>query len=97
MPQGSVSEGLVKSARRGQTKKATRHKPRGRVGEGTLLCKFLEFDKYGRNVMHCFVNNADIGALMIKAGFAKDYSFFSNSFYKTEENFAKDNQLGIWK
>ena len=64
---------------------------------GLLSCKFIEFDKYKRSVMHCFVGKRDLGASMVKTGFAKDYSKYSGDFYASEQRFAKKAKLGIWK
>ena len=66
--------------------------------KGTVLeCKQIDIDKYQREVMHCYVDNADLGALMVKSGFAKDYKKYSGGFYSGEQNFARDAKLGIWK
>lgn len=67
------------------------------ISDQSLTCKFIELDRYQRDVMHCLVNGKDIGALMIKVGFAKDYSKYSGGFYKPEERFAKKAKLGVWK
>ena len=63
----------------------------------SLACKFITRDRYERDVMHCLVNGADLGALMVKSGFAKDYRKYSQGFYQSEEDFALEAGLGIWK
>jgi len=66
--------------------------------EGARLeCQPIERDRYKRMVMHCFANDDDLGALMVKAGFARDYARYSDGFYAHEERFAQDARLGIWK
>lgn len=63
-----------------------------------VRCKHIELDKYKRNVMHCINDQGgDIGAAMVWTGFARDFQKYSGGFYNSEERFAKDNQLGIWK
>lgn len=62
-----------------------------------LICKQVDIDRYQREVMHCLVNEADLGSLMVKAGWAKDYTKYSGGFYQTEEEFARQNLLGVWK
>ena len=62
-----------------------------------LECKQIDVDKYQRLVMHCFTDKADLGSLMVKSGFAKDFKKYSGGFYDSEQSFAKSNQLGIWK
>lgn len=63
---------------------------------GILRCKRIEQDKYGRAVMHCFSGINDLGALMVKAGFAKDFTKYSGGFYRTEEVYAREGLLGLW-
>ena len=67
------------------------------LSNGPVTCKFLTKDRYGRSVMHCLVNQSDVGSLMVRAGFAKDYTKYSGSFYAAEEDFARQSQLGIWE
>ena len=66
------------------------------LSNGPVYCKFLTKDRYGRSVMHCYVNQSDVGSLMVRSGFAKDYSSYSGHFYSAEENFARQGQLGLW-
>ncbi len=47
--------------------------------------------------MHCYSDDVDIAALMVKAGFAKDFPKYSGGFYSSEQDFAKEGQLGIWQ
>lgn len=63
---------------------------------GILRCKQIEKDKYQRDVMHCYSGNNDIGALMVKAGFASDFPKYSGRFYHAEQAFAKEGKIGIW-
>lgn len=61
-------------------------------------CKHIDIDKYQRNVMHCLSKEGeDIGAMMVWTGFAKDFQRYSGGFYNSEELFAKENKLGVWK
>lgn len=62
-----------------------------------LMCKQVDIDRYQRDVMHCLVDKADLGSLMVKTGWAKDYTTYSGGFYQTEEAYAKRELLGIWK
>lgn len=64
---------------------------------GILRCKQIEKDKYQRYVMHCYSGNNDIGALMVKSGFASDFAKYSGRFYSAEQTFAKEGKLGIWE
>lgn len=67
------------------------------LSEGGLSCTFIEKDRYKRDVMHCGVNGADIGAMMVKMGMARDYTRYSDGFYKQEEREARRAVRGIWK
>lgn len=63
-----------------------------------VRCKHIDIDKYQRNVMHCISKEGeDIGAMMVWTGFAKDFQRYSGGFYNSEEEFAKENFLGVWK
>ena len=65
--------------------------------KGRLTCKLIDVDRYQRDVMHCLSNHADIGAIMVKIGFAKAYKKYSGEFYAPEQRFAKEGKLGIWE
>lgn len=65
--------------------------------DGKLECKFIEKDRYQRDVMHCWVNQADLGALIVEAGLAIDYERYSDGFYYYEERLAKMKKRGMWK
>ena len=65
--------------------------------KGVLKCKQVDVDRYERDVMHCYLGDADIGGLMVKLGYAKDYPKYSGGFYQREQQFAKEEKLGLWK
>lgn len=65
--------------------------------DSLLSCKFINKDRYARDVMHCFSDDIDIGALMVKMGMATDYKKYSGGYYQFEQKEAKDMQRGIWK
>lgn len=67
------------------------------IENSVLLCNKIDTDKYKREVMHCYSDDVDIAALMVKAGFAKDFPKYSGGFYSSEQDFAKEGQLGIWQ
>jgi len=62
-----------------------------------LRCKHIEMDRYQRFVMHCFINDTDLGGLMVQTGFAKDFTKYSGGFYRSEETFAREGRLGLWE
>lgn len=68
------------------------------VGDnGKLTCRFIEKDRYRRDVMQCKSGKMDIGAMMVKTGWARDYSRYSDDHYQAEENAAKTARRGIWR
>ncbi len=66
------------------------------LNDGRLTCKFIEKDRYNRDVMHCLIDSLDIGSMMVQAGLAKDYSKYSGDYYQYEEDLAKSKKRGIW-
>ena len=67
------------------------------ISEGTLKCKLVDIDRYKREVMHCLIDDLDIGAMMVKVGMAKDYTKYSGGYYQQEQSEAKAKNRGIWK
>ncbi len=63
---------------------------------GVLRCKFIEKDRYSRDVMHCLIETSDIGSLMVQAGMAENYSRYSDDYYLYEEKTAQAKKRGIW-
>jgi endonuclease YncB( thermonuclease family) len=39
----------------------------------------------------------DVGALMVRAGFAMDYERYSKGFYAAEQDEARRGSLGVWQ
>jgi endonuclease YncB( thermonuclease family) len=62
----------------------------------TVSCDPKDQDKYKRIVARCFVEDRDIGQLMVATGNAVDYTRYSHGFYKDAETAAKQERLGIW-
>ena len=67
------------------------------ISEGELRCKFIEKDRYSRDVMHCTIDGSDIGSMMVQTGLARDYSKYSGDYYQHEEDLANREHYGIWK
>ncbi len=50
----------------------------------TVSCRFIETDRYGRSVSQCFLpDGRDVGAELIRQGFAVEYCRFSKGYYGT--------------
>ena len=67
------------------------------IQSGVLKCRQVDVDKYNRLVMQCLSEGSDIGALMVKVGFATDFTKYSGGYYHLEEELAREAGLGIWK
>ena len=54
-------------------------------------------DRYGRIVAECFINEESLSSFMVRNGYAFDYKRYSDRKYAHDEEYAKINNLGIWK
>ena len=53
-------------------------------------------DKYKRSVGECFVKGESLSVYMVRNGFALDWPRYSKGKFSKDQEFAKDNNLGIW-
>ena len=63
--------------------------------KGTVTCEGRETDRYDRIVAECKVGDKDIGAEMVRAGWALAYLKYGSP-YIGEEDEAEQNKRGIW-
>ena len=61
-----------------------------------INCKIIDKDKYDRYIAECYINTININKWMVKNGWALAYKYYSKK-YLSEEKYAKNNKLGIWK
>lgn len=66
-----------------------------RAAPGGKRCKFINADRYGRDVLHCQADGLDIGSLMVQMGMARDYPKYSSGYYAEEERLARDEGRGF--
>ena len=66
------------------------------IGDKPVRCVHKDVDRYKRIVAECFVDNINLNKELVKNGWALAYRDYSND-YVDDENFAKENNLGIWK
>tara|TARA_B100001996_G_scaffold303237_1_gene244014 strand:- start:92 stop:565 length:474 start_codon:yes stop_codon:yes gene_type:complete len=66
------------------------------INNQKVKCNANDVDRYNRYVAICFVNEININQWMVKNGWAIAYRYYSKD-YVTEEKYASDNKLGIWK
>lgn len=68
------------------------------VDKDDLSCVLKKRDVYRRALMQCRMNNGDdLGATMVASGWAKDFTKYSNDYYRIEESQAKRQGLGLWR
>ena len=53
-------------------------------------------DRYNRNIGICYIKNQDINSWLVKNGYAIAYTRYSKK-YELDEQYAKENKLGIWR
>lgn len=59
-------------------------------------CQKKGIDKYDRILAVCYTGEMNINAQMVKQGWAVAYTRYSSDYVK-EQNFAKQNKLGLWQ
>ena len=66
------------------------------IDDKPVRCVHKDVDRYKRIVAECFVNNINLNKELVKRGWALAYTDYSKD-YVDDENFAKENNLGMWK
>lgn len=69
------------------------------INRRAVRCHWIKRDKYQRILGRCFVDDLDLNRQMVAAGWAIDYSSFSDgdNNYKKEERLARQEKRGIWQ
>ena len=67
------------------------------IDKQAIECVFIDQDKYKRAVMRCYFEGDDISKTMVRAGMARDFTRYSDGYYKRAENIARQESLGIWQ
>ena len=69
-----------------------------KIGNNKVSCiKEKKPDKYKRILAECFVNNVSLSRYLVKSGYAFDYTYYSKKKFEKDQEYAKDNNLGLWK
>ena len=63
----------------------------------TVSCTERDRDQYGRVVAMCTVRGGDVGAWLVRQGFALDYPRYSGDRYASEQAKAKAEKRGLWR
>lgn len=68
------------------------------TAEKIVKCFYEKFDKYGRYLAECFINDKSINNDLVKNGMAVTYFFdHINQEIAASEMQAKQNKIGIWQ
>ena len=68
-----------------------------KIGTNKVTCKREEKpDQYNRILAECFVNGESLSKILVKNGYAFDYARYSKKKYAQDQEYAKDNKLGLW-
>lgn len=62
----------------------------------SVSCEPRDRDRYGRTVATCSTETGDVGAEMVRQGWAIDYEKYSMGRYAAEEAEARNAKRGIW-
>jgi len=69
-----------------------------KIGNNQVSCiKEKDLDIFKRILAECFINNESLSRYLVRSGYAFDYASFSNKKFADDEQFAKSNNLGLWK
>ncbi len=66
-----------------------------KIQKNLVLCKIDKMDRYKRFIGVCFIKKQNLNKWMVKNGHAVAYRRYSKDYIQ-DENFAKENKLGIW-
>ena len=53
-------------------------------------------DRYKRKLGECFVKDKSLSRILVRNGYAFDYPRYSKKKYAEDQEYAKDNKLGLW-
>src|SRR5690242_5136529 len=66
------------------------------IGERPVSCAPQGTDRYGRMLATCHVDDTNLNAAMVHAGWAVDYSRYSHGLYRADQDAAIAAHAGIW-
>ena len=66
------------------------------IGNQSVKCNQKDIDRYKRIIAECFVGKINLNKELVRNGWALAYRDYSKE-YVTDEEFAQENNLGIWK
>ena len=67
-----------------------------KIGNKPVKCILIGKDRYKRYLAKCLKGKVDLNRWMVRNGYAVAYKRYSK-LYIPDENFAKEEKLGLWK
>ena len=62
-----------------------------------VICEIeAKSDRYKRKLGECFVKQKSLSRVLVRNGYAFDYPRYSKKKYAEDQEFAKNNKLGLW-
>ena len=67
------------------------------ISNQKVICQIeAKPDRYKRKLGECFVKQKSLSRILVRNGYAFDYSRYSNRKYAEDQEYAKNNKLGLW-
>ena len=76
--------------------KISKEKLISKINGSEIKCIFTTKDKYKRYIATCFKGKTNLNQWMVRNGLAVAYRRYSKK-YVPDEDFAKENKLGLWQ
>jgi len=67
------------------------------VSSEPMRCTPVDRDDYDRTVARCHAGGSDLGALMVRSGWALDYPRYSGGAYAAPQDAALKAAEGLWQ
>ena len=67
-----------------------------KIDNSKIKCISSSKDRYKRFIATCYIDKINLNKWMVRNGYAVAYKRYSKEYVRDEE-YAKENQLGIWK
>ena len=67
------------------------------ISSQKVICQIeAKPDRYKRKLGECFVKQKSLSRILVRNGYAFDYPRYSKKKYAEDQEYAKDNKLGLW-
>ena len=67
------------------------------INSQKVICQIeAKPDRYKRKLGECFVKQKSLSRILVRNGYAFDYPRYSKKKYSEDQEFAKNNKLGLW-